>query len=275
MFYEDRYECKSRLIKLLGLEDHVKNPIEVDQCFSSDTELSLESNKDEFIKKLFKINIPFNVFTLIKPTTVTYKDKKSGYRSYDILPPGIWTDTINDILLKEHKLPCNFIYKRIKVSRDSRNSEHYIWFCAKCKDCGSEMEGWSDTEPKGGESLILSLRTNDTRGTETMHDTKRPLKGFKRKMVGEQLSSDFRSNWRRKNISDLEFGCTSPPNLYTLNTLSKAKQQFKDVSLGIVEKYPIKYLVEFKHNSTYAGSIYNIGMDPFFVYYWSNHQIII
>jgi len=83
------------------------------------------------------------------------------------------------------------------------------------------MEGWSDTEPKGGESLILSLRTNDTRGTETMHDTKRPLKGFK---------------W-----------------------------QFKDVSLEIVEKCPIKSLVKFKHNSTYAGSIYNIGMDPFFI----------
>ncbi|KAF0715237.1 Uncharacterized protein FWK35_00037890, partial [Aphis craccivora] len=148
MFYEDRHEWKSRLIKLLGLEDHVKNLIEVDQCSSSDTELSLESNKDEFIKKLFKINIHFNVFTQIKPTTVTYKDKKSRYRSYDILPSGIWTDTINDIFLKEHKLPCNFIYKRGKVSRDSRNSEHYIWFCAKCKDCGSEMEGWSDTEPK-------------------------------------------------------------------------------------------------------------------------------
>ncbi|KAE9529188.1 hypothetical protein AGLY_011984, partial [Aphis glycines] len=141
------------------------------------------------------------------------------------------TDTINDIFLKEHKLPCNFIYKRGKVSRDSRNSEHYIWFCAKCNDCGSEMEGWSDTEPKGGESLILSLHTNDTRGTETMHDTKRPLKRFKRKMVGEQLSLDFGSNRRRKNVSNLEFGCTSPPNLYTLNTLSKAKQQFKDVSL--------------------------------------------
>jgi len=40
-------------------------------------------------------------------------------------------------------------------------------------------------------------------------------------------------------------------------------------------KNVIKYLVEFKHNSTYAGSIYNIGMDPFFVYNWSNNQIII
>jgi len=120
------------------------------------------------------------------------------------------------------------------------------------------MEGWSDTEPKGGEALVLNLRTYDTRGTETTHDTKRPLKGFKRNMIGEQLSSDFGSNWRRKNVSDLEFGCFSPPNFYTLNTLSKAKQQFKDFSLGIVEKCPIKSLVEFKHNSTHdTDNIYN------------------
>lgn len=95
------------------------------------------------------------MFTQIKPKTVSYKDNKSGYRSYDILPPGIWTDSINDIFLKDHRLPCNFIYKRGKVSRDTY-SEHYIWFCAKCKDCSSEMEGWLDTEPKDGEALMLT-----------------------------------------------------------------------------------------------------------------------
>lgn len=31
-----------------------------------------------------------------------------------------------------------------------------------------------------------------------------------------------------KNVSDLEFGYTSPPNIYKLNTFSKAKQPYKD-----------------------------------------------
>lgn len=33
--------------------------------------------------------------------------------------------------------------------------------------------------------------------------------------------------------------------------------------------------MEFKHNPNHAGSMYNIGIDPFFVYCWSNHQLII
>lgn len=33
--------------------------------------------------------------------------------------------------------------------------------------------------------------------------------------------------------------------------------------------------MEFKYNSNHAGSIHNLGIDPFFVYYWSNHQLII
>lgn len=76
-------------------------------------------------------------------------------------------------------------------------------------------------------------------------------------------------------MADLEFGRISPPNLYSLNVLSKTKQQFKYSILGVTEKCPIKSLMEFKYNSKHSGSIHNLGLDPFFVYYWSNHQLII
>jgi len=33
--------------------------------------------------------------------------------------------------------------------------------------------------------------------------------------------------------------------------------------------------MELKHNSDHATSIHNLSIDPFFVYYWSNHQFII
>lgn len=33
--------------------------------------------------------------------------------------------------------------------------------------------------------------------------------------------------------------------------------------------------MEFKHNSTYSGSIHSIRIDPILVHYWSDHQIII
>lgn len=134
------------------------------------------------------------MFTQIKPKTVFYKDKKSGCRSYDIFLPGFWTDVINDIFLKEHKLSCNYIYKRDKVSRDIMNSQNYIWFSTKCKDRDSKMEGWTNTESKCSEDIILIIRINDTRETETLHETKRPIKGLERQNIGEELSSDIGSN---------------------------------------------------------------------------------
>jgi len=106
---------------------------------------------------------------------------------------------------------------------------------AICKDCGSKLEGWADSKPKNGESLFISILTEDTRGRETTHITKRQLKGNKWKMVGEELLTNVGSNWRRKNVADLEFWRISPPNLYSLNVLSKTKQQFKDATLGVME----------------------------------------
>jgi len=189
---------------------------------SSDTDVSFQAC--DKIKKLFKITISFDTFSKICPVTQTYKDKTRRCRDYDVLKPHMWTDVINDLFLKKHKLPCNFTYKRVKVSRDTSRSKKYISFGANCKDCGTELEGWADSKPKSGEFLLINIFANDTIGTETRHTTKRQLKGYIRKRVGEELSTDVGSNWRRKNVADLEFGRISPPNLYNLNVLSKTKQ---------------------------------------------------
>lgn len=73
----------------------------------------------------------------------------------------------------------------------------------------------------------------------------------------------------------MEFGSYSPPNLYRLPTLRKLKQEMRNDKLGISKICPIQSLSEFKHSSRYAGSIHSIGFDPFFVHYWSSHQIAI
>jgi predicted nucleic acid-binding protein len=77
-----------------------------------------------------------------------------------------------------------------------------------------------------------------------------------------------------KNTKDIDFGCISPPNLYTNNFLSKAKQNYTDNLLKITKKNVTESLVELKHTSL-AGNIRNIGYDSLYVYYWTNHQIFI
>jgi len=73
----------------------------------------------------------------------------------------------------------------------------------------------------------------------------------------------------------MEFGRFPPPNLYSLPTLRKAKQESKSKMMGIKYKCPVPSLLEFKHNSSLSGSIHSIGIDPFFVHYWTNYQIAV
>jgi len=157
------------------------------------------------------------------------------------------------------------------------NSKHFISFQAKCKDksCGGKLNGWSDQRSIEGEPLLVTILTTDTRGMERQHNTKRPLKGRKRIYIGLELDKDLASNWRRNNVTDMEFGKYSPPNLYSLLTLRKAKQESKDKIMGIKYKCPIQSLVEFKHNSRLFRSIHSIGIDPLFVHYWTNYQIAV
>jgi len=174
----------------------------------------------------------------------------------------------------KHKLPCNFLYKRAKVSIDINNTKHFITFQGKCKDCNEDLFGWCDKKPVDLEQLEVNILVKDTRGEELTHTSKRPLMGSKRLKIGEYLASDISTNWRRKNTKDMDFGCISPPNLYKNNVLSKAKQQFTDKVLGISKKNVLESLVELKHTSM-AGNIHNIGYDQFYVHNWTNHQLLI
>lgn len=46
------------------------------------------------------------------------------------------------------------------------------------------------------------------------HNTKRHLKGLKRKTVAKQMITDMSSNWGRNQTSIFQFDHISPPNFY-------------------------------------------------------------
>lgn len=75
------------------------------------------------------------------------------------------------------------------------------------------------------------------------HYSKRPLKGLKRSVVGAELLTNIPVNWKRKSVPNLKFGCDLPPNVYSNNVLSKAKQEHSDNVLGITEKCFIKSVI--------------------------------
>lgn len=274
---QDRKDVKTKLKKLLGIHvPEIEEKYENDYSYSDDDDISytyIEEKNNE--KTVFNISIPYKKFEEFEPLTVVYKNNAINSRSYNVLKQNTWSDIINDAFIEKYKLPCNFIYKNCKVRKDINRSKYFLTFIAKCKDDGCDLFGWSEKKPDVGQPLELKILAKDTRGDELIHKTKRPLKGTKRKIVGQQLLTDIASNWRRNNVIGMEFGQTSPPNLYQSNVLRKAKQQYNDSHLGITIKNPIESLVELKRNSRFAGSIHTIGIDPFLVHYWTGHQLII
>lgn len=272
---QDRNGIKSKLLNILGIES-----LEVEEYYKSENEiddidevfsLAMNNKKD---KTLFKLTIPYKNYIEFKPSVVIYKEKEKC-RSYDVLKQNTWVDIINDAFLMQYKLPCNFIYKSCKVRRDLTRSKYFLSFRAKCKDCDNDIFGWSEKKPSVGEVLELNILAKDTIDDDEVHISKRPLRGTKRDTVGNMLLKDLSSNWRRNAASNMEFGQTTPANLYNNNTLRKTKQQYNDKTLGIVLKTPVESLVELKRNSRFAGSIHDIGIDPFLVHYWTGHQLLI
>lgn len=199
---QDRNGLQTKLKSLFfGIDDGINenkkpNNINVDSDLSLTNNTILLKNDEEF-----KISIPYDTYRKIRPEQKVYKDG-GKYRNYSVIKPHEWTDVINDTLLKTHKLPCNFIYKRVKVYTDISRSNHFIDFKAQCNDrsCGVNLTGWSDKKPNEGEPLLITVLTINTKGQEHQHTTKRPLKGIKRKNVGQELENNLACNWRRDNV---------------------------------------------------------------------------
>lgn len=90
--------------------------------------------------------------------------EKKNQRKYSVLKQGVWTDIINDALLKHHKLPCYFIYKRCRVANNLSWSKYFLTFNARCneKKCSATLFGWSMKEPEIGGPLTVEVVTRDT-----------------------------------------------------------------------------------------------------------------
>lgn len=175
--YKDRHEYQTELKSSLNISqssdlvDEQSDDENIVSCVESeDTDAEIDknfelfnSNKEKsFSTTLFHLNIPFEKYMEIKPLPVLY-NKKNKKRKYEVLKQSKWSDVINDAFLNEYKLPCNYIYKRNKVSIDKSNSKYYLTFYATCKDCGNKLSGWSENEPNNGDPLLIKICTVDTR----------------------------------------------------------------------------------------------------------------
>lgn len=192
-------------------------------------------------------------------------------RQYRILNKG-WTDVIVEELWKSLKLPCCFAFKNAKVNDNP--GEIFVKMWGKCSECDTVINAYALNKPTAN-GIDIHVSTNDTTGVK--HIKKRQLRGIHRKNVVKDVCALSVYAWRREEANKvMSFGNVEPAHLYNENVLRKAKQLEKDRILGLSNVTdPILSIAKLKYNSEFAGFIREIGMDKFYVMYWSNEQIFL
>lgn len=100
---------------------------------------------------------------------------------------------------------------------------------------------------------------------------KRYLRNPTRRIIGKELQSKSVHVYRAEKAKVLMAeGDAEPPHLYSSPVLHKAKSEA--AMADYVDPDALKALVILKSTSL-RNIIHNIGLDPVFVHYWSNHQL--
>lgn len=222
---------------------------------------------------------------ILKPwRTILYLDKKTWHTisecellnnndKYILLKPG-WTNIIYSEIWKQLKIPCCFAFKTGRINRNP--GEIYLKIKGKCTECGASFNAYSMHEPNNTESKIeIHVSTYDTR--EIAHKRKRQLRKIERSNVVKDLRATSAYGWRREKANEImTFGDVEPAHLYSESVLRKAKQLDNDEKLGL-EKIsdPIISILQLKYKSEFSSSIREIGLDKFFVIYFSPEQLFL
>lgn len=100
---------------------------------------------------------------------------------------------------------------------------------------------------------------------------KRYLRNPVRRTIVEKFQETNATKYRTEIAEELmEQDDIEPPHLYSANILRVAKHEI--MQKNYIDKDPLKALHLMKLDSL-QNVIHNIGLNPFFVHYWTNHQL--
>ena len=137
--------------------------------------------------------------------------------------------------------------------------------CGTCK-CGSTI----NCAINNSEELVTKLKCTYTEGQGRCG--KRYLRKPVRQTVVDQLQGTSASKYRIEMAEKLmqEGDDKEPPHLYSTNVLRVAKYDI--AQKNYMDKDPLKALYLLQLGSL-RHIIHSIGWNPFYIHYWSNHQL--
>lgn len=216
--------------------------------------------------------LPFKTWLAMGPEEVEYSDKTLSERSYNVLLRRIWTDVLFEQLWQQIHIPCALSFKRCKMS----DSGIFLKIVAACSECNCSFSGIIANKPIPSKDVVMECVIENFNAS-IKHKKKRHLKGKRRIEISNKMleGNILPCIWRRNEANKImKFGDSEPAHLPKNQILSKAKQEREKINLALTTSDPLQNLQCMKYNR-HAGQIHAIGLDPFYVHYWTLEQIAI
>lgn len=247
---------------------------------SSDNSIKSDSSNSSEEKIEFLILISWKDYKEIEPCEKTYHRKKEKAcptrileeRKYKIFKPGNWSSLLYkkiDAELGRRNIPCTYIFKRNKIYGET--AVHFSVIAGKCKECGSQIKCTINQSPQENQEIPLRVELFQSNISGICHQNKiRAITGKERKEIGETLTqtntapSQFRRTLAANNESEID-------RIPRLSTIRQIKHE--SVKEKLLDNDPVAAIWKMKFDPSMQGAIQNIGLDPFFVYFWTNNQV--
>lgn len=248
-------------------KDSISSDINEDSTSSSSTSRSEEA-------LLFSIILSRDEYNEIFPHDEIYRDRTSKNvnprRNYVVLQQRCWTQILYkkiDPLLKSLRNDCYFTFRRNKIYP---NGSIYAQISAQCRECKSTLVCTIDNIPDNTSSEIIMTAKIINGGSKKGNCLKkRPLVGEDRRNISNILvSTNLAPSHLRRKMALKSDDVNSLPSL---GTLKQAKNEL--VKMQRSDNDPIMAIWKMKLTVSMEGTIRQIGLDPFFIYIWSNTQM--
>ncbi|KAL1448711.1 hypothetical protein WDU94_012299 [Cyamophila willieti] len=246
---------------------------------SSDPESDDDSEDDEIeienVEVLEKVcHISAHEWTDICPSWVNHRDKRLGTRARLILKKD-WVHLVCRKFYEATRLPCCLRMQRHRVHVDEFTGKTSVTFKGRCSFCSATLTGDMNILPdvgKNSEDIPLHFTLKGSFRTQH-NDKKRPLSGKLRTTMQNELKSKT-ANLLQKDWANavMDFNSNSPcPLIPNLTTLRRAKA---DSTVKVrFDTDPTYALFKAKYSADFVNIIQDIGLDPFYVHYYSRQQI--
>lgn len=264
MLQGDRYNVWKRFLNYHGIEQHSISMLDVSESTLHD---SCNNEKIEL-----KLILPFKTWLAMSPEEVKYADKELSERTYNVLFRRVWTDVLFEQLWQQIRIPCALSFKRCKMS----DSGIFLKIVATCSECNCNFSGMVANKPVPLNDVIMECIIENF-DASIKHKKKRHLKGNRRIEISNKMleGNILPCIWRRNEANKImKFGDPEPAHLPKNQILSKAKQEREKINLALTTSDPLQNLQCMKYNQ-FAGQIHAIGLDPFYVHYWTPEQAAI